>query len=65
MVLLGRIAVLYVRGCGRLLQTEWRGLSDTMVSSEKTAEPIEISLWTRTPVGPKKHVLDGVHIGAT
>jgi len=44
MVLLGRIAVLYVRGCGRLLQTEWRGLSDTMVSSEKTAEPIEISL---------------------
>jgi len=32
---------------------------------QKTAEPIEIpfEMWTR--VGPRKHVLYGVHIGAT
>ena len=35
------------------------------VTFAKTAEPIEMSfgLWTR--VGLRKHVLDGVHIGAT
>ena len=41
------------------------GLSVTIVSPAKTAEPIEMpfGLWTR--VGPRNHVLDGVHIGAT
>ena len=31
----------------------------------KTAEPIEMPVWTWTGVGPRKHLLDGVHIGAT
>jgi len=39
--------------------------SDTAVSCTKTTEPIEIlfGIWTR--VGPRKHVLGGVHNGAT
>jgi len=31
----------------------------------KTAEPIAMPFWPWTRVGPTKHVLDGVHIGAT
>jgi len=48
-----------------LLQTEQRGLSVglsvTIASPAKTAEPIDMlfGMWTR------KHVLDGVHTGAT
>jgi len=39
--------------------------SDTAVSCAKMAEPIDMlfGLWTR--VGAGKHVLGGVHIGAT
>jgi len=39
--------------------------SVTIVNLAQTAELIEISfgIWTR--VGPRIHVLDGVHIGAT
>jgi len=36
------------------------------VSPAKTAEPIELTsfgMWTR--MGPRKHVLDWMHIGAT
>jgi len=41
------------------------GLSVTVVSPAKTAEPIEMpfGIWTR--VGPRKHVLGAVHNGAT
>ena len=43
--------------------TEYRGLSIglsvTLVSPAKTAEPIEVPLGLRTWVGPGKHVLDG------
>jgi len=52
----------YVRRCGLLLEMEYRGLSVgltvTIVSGAKTAEPIEMpfGLWTR--VGLRKHVLD-------
>jgi len=40
------------------------------VSCAKTAEPIEMlfAMWTQTQesrVGPRNHVLDGVHNGAT
>jgi len=35
------------------------------VSPVKTAEPIEMSLGMWTQAGPRKHVLDGVRIGAT
>jgi len=40
-------------------------LSVTIVSPTKTAEPIEMPfvMWSR--VGHRKHVLDGLHIGAT
>ena len=41
------------------------GRSVTIVSAAKTAEPIEMPFGTWTRVGPRKHVLDGVHIGAT
>jgi len=41
------------------------GRSVTIVSPAKTVETIAIKfgLWSR--VGPRKHVLDGVHIGST
>ena len=35
---------------------------DTTLSCAKTAEPIEIPFWKKTQVGPRYHVLDGVHI---
>ena len=35
------------------------------MSCAQTAEPIEMPFGIWTPVGPRKHVLDGVHIGAT
>ena len=40
-------------------------LSVTVVSPTETSEPIKMpfGMWTR--VGPRKHVLDGVHIGTT
>jgi len=38
------------------------GLSVTLVSPAKTAAPIEMPFGFRTRVGPKNHVLDGVHI---
>jgi len=40
-------------------------LCTTVHRAVKTAEPIEMpfGIWTR--VGPRKHVLGGVHIGAT
>jgi len=37
-------------------------LSVTLVSSAKTAEPIEMPFGLRTWVGPRDHVLGGVHI---
>ena len=38
------------------------GLSVTIVSPAKTAEPIEMpfGLWTR--IGPRNHVLDGIQV---
>ena len=38
------------------------GLSVTLVSPVKTAEPIEMPFGLRTWVGPRDHVLDGVQI---
>jgi len=35
------------------------GLSVTLVSPAKKAEPIELPFWLRTWVGPGNHVLDG------
>ena len=40
-----------------------QGLS--AVSCAKTAELIKIAFGMRTQQGPRKHVLDGVHTGAT
>jgi len=37
---------------------------DTAVSCAKMAEPIEIPFGLWTWVGPRKHMLHGVHIGA-
>jgi len=31
------------------------------VSCAKTAEPIEMPFWTKTRMGQRNHVLDGVH----
>jgi len=42
-----------------LLETEYRGLSVTLVSPVKTAEPIEMPSGLRTWLGPRDHVLDG------
>jgi len=36
--------------------------SVTELSPAKTTEPIEIPFRLKTRVGPKNHVLDGVHI---
>ena len=41
----------------------WRGLSATIVSPAKAAEPIEMLFGMWTQVGPRKHVFDGGHIG--
>jgi len=38
------------------------GLSVTLVSPAKTAEPIDMPFGLRTWVGPSDHVLDGVQI---
>jgi len=38
------------------------GLSDTLMSSAKTAAPIEMPFGLRTQVGLGNHVLDGVQI---
>jgi len=38
------------------------GLSLTLVSPAKMAEPIEIPFGLRIRVGPRNHVLDGVQI---
>jgi len=35
------------------------------VSCVKTAEPIKLPFGLWTPVGPRKHVLYGVHLGIT
>ena len=35
------------------------------VNPAETAEPIEMPFWLWTQVGPRKHVLGGVHTGAT
>jgi len=40
-------------------------LSITIVSPAKTAEPIEMLFGVWTPLGPRKDVVYGVHIGAT
>jgi len=49
--------------CGLLLPSsvvcQLIGLSVTLVSPAKTAEPIEILFGLRTWVGPGNHVLDG------
>jgi len=37
-------------------------LSVTLVSSAKTAEPVEMPFGLRTRVSPRNHVLDGVQI---
>ena len=55
----------YVRRCiSLLLQTSSLsvGLSVTIVSLAKTAEPIEMPFGLRTRAGPKNHVLGGVQI---
>ena len=38
----------------------WRGLSATIVSPAKAAEPIEMLFGTWTQVGPREHAFDGV-----
>ena len=38
------------------------GLSVTNMSPAKTAEPIDILFGMLSGVGPRKHVLEGVHI---
>jgi len=38
------------------------GLSVTLVSPAKTAEPIEVLFGLRTWVDPRSHVVDGVNI---
>jgi len=38
---------------------------DSVMGCAKTAEPIEMPFGIPTRLGPKKHVLDGIHIGAT
>jgi len=40
-------------------------LSVTVVSPSKMVEPVEMLFGMWTWVGPARHVLDGVHIGAT
>jgi len=40
-------------------------LSVTIVNPAKMAVPIEMPFVMWTEVGPRKHVLDGLHIGAT
>jgi len=40
-------------------------LSVTIVSHAETAEPIEMQFGLWTCVGPRKHYLMGMHIGAT
>ena len=57
MQFLGGIAVL--RRCGLLLQMEQCGLSVTLVSPAKMAEPIDMSFGLWTWVGPRRHVFDG------
>jgi len=47
-----------VRRCGLLSLTEYCGLSVTVVSPAKTAEPIEMPFGLRILVGPRNHVLD-------
>ena len=37
-------------------------MGHSTVSCAKTAEPIDMSFWTKTWVGPRNHVLDGVQI---
>jgi len=41
------------------------GMSVAIVSPAKTAEPIEMPFGVWSRMGPVKHVLDGVHVGAT
>ena len=56
----------YVRRCGLLLQTEQCALSVCHDHEPcKTAEPIEMPFGMWTQMGPRKHVLDEVHIGGT
>jgi len=38
---------------------------DTVVSCPKTAEPFEMLFGLRTQIGPRKHVLGGLHTDAT
>jgi len=48
----------YIRRFRLLLPTEYIGLSVTLVSPTKTAEPIEMPFGLRTRVGKGNHVLD-------
>jgi len=41
------------------------GLSVTLVSHAKLAEPTEMPIWLWTRVGPTKHAFGGLHTGAT
>jgi len=52
---------MHLRRCGLLLPTEKRGLSvcRTIVSPEKTAEPIEMPFGLRTRVGAGNLIFDG------
>ena len=60
LLLLGRIAVYYVRRCKLLLpSTVSVGLSVTFVNPAETAAPIVMLFGLRTWVSPRKHVLDG------
>ena len=38
------------------------GLSVTLVSPAKTAQPIDMPLWLRTRMCPRNHILDGIQI---
>jgi len=42
----------------------WKG-KRAAVSCTKMADPIKMPFGVLTPVGSRKHVLDGVHIGTT
>ena len=37
-------------------------MGHSTVSCAKTAEPIDMPFWTKTGVGPRNHILDGVQI---
>jgi len=59
-VVVGRISALDEAYCYRWYSVVSRSV--TNVSPAKTAEPIEMSFWTWTQLGPRNHALDEVQI---